>query len=328
MTSRWPYFLLLLLTFLIWSNSFVAARVLVGEQVPAAERLGPLDFVVARFLPVALVTWPWLLSGRRRRAEVARVLRLHAPLIVVLGLLSVWTYNLAFGAGQHLVPPGTAALIIALNPVFTFLLAMALRQERFAGPRAFGLMLSFTGVWYVVVHGSGKEVGGAYLVDALLLALAPLSWSLYTVLGKRILGVASPLLLTYLSLAIATAPTVPLALLRPSFRSAVAHWPPSRWIAALFLGLACSLLGYWFWNVALRRLSPSTVTAFVFLNPPLAVLFEWLWLGRAPSWGLLVGGALVLAGVRLCLGPAPAEEENGAARGPAAVGAAPGGAAR
>lgn len=302
---RWPYFLLLLLTFLIWSNSFVAARVLVGEQVPAAERLGPLDFVIARFLPVALVTWPWLLASRRRRAEVRRVLAMAWPLVLVLGALSVWTYNLPFAAGQHLVPPGTAALIIALNPVFTFLLAMALGQERFAAVRAGGLGLAFVGVWYVVVHGAGREVGAAYVVDALLLALAPLSWAIYTVLGKRLLGATSPLLLTYLTLAIATAPTLPLAFVRPSFQSAVAHWPPSRWVAALFLGLACSLLGYWFWNVALRHLSANLVTAFVFLNPPLAVLFEWLWMGKAPAWGLLVGGALVLGGVRLCLVPTP-----------------------
>ena len=96
---------------------------------------------------------------------------------------------------------------------------------------------------------------------------------------------------------------MPLALLRPSLHDAVARWPPSQWLAALFLGLACSLLGYWFWNIALRQLPASTVAAFVFLNPPLAVLFEWLWMGRVPSWGLLVGGALVLAGVRLCLSP-------------------------
>jgi drug/metabolite transporter (DMT)-like permease len=313
-TSRWPFFLLLLLTFLIWSNSFVAARVLVGEQVPAVERLGPLDFVIARFLPVALVTWPWLLLSPARRREVRRVLSQHWPLVLVLGALSVWTYNLPFAAGQHLVPPGTAALIIALNPVFTFLLALALRQERFAPWRAAGLVLAFLGVWHVVVYGAGRAVEGAYLVDALLLTLAPLSWSLYTVLGKRLLGTTSPLLLTYLTLAIATAPTVPLAFARPTFQAAVTQWPASRWAAALFLGIACSLLGYWFWNVALRRLSPSTVTAFVFLNPPLAVLFEWLWLGKAPSWGLLVGGALVLAGVRLCLAqPQEPRRADGAA---------------
>ena len=301
---RWPAFLLLVALFVVWSNSFVAARVLVGEQVPADQRLDPLPFVVVRFLPVALVTWPWLLLSRRRRGELARLLREHGPLVALLGLISVWVYNLPFAAGQRLVPPGAASLIITLNPVLTFLLAVALRVERFAAVRAAGLALAFAGVWQVVVHGAGREVHGAYLADALLLTLAPLSWALYTVLGKRLLGVASPLLVTYATLALASAPTVPMALADADLRATLARWPLERWAAALFLGVACTLLGYWMWNVALRRLPATTAASFVFLNPPLAILFEWLWLGSAPSWGLLLGGALVLAGVRLCVLPA------------------------
>src|SRR5205807_189223 len=84
--------------------------------------------------------------------------------------------------------------------------------------------------------------------------------------------------------------------------AAVAHWSAERWVAALFLGLVCSCLGYWLWNIALQRLPATTVAAFVFLNPPLALLFEWLWFGHVPAWGLLVGGTLVLVGVRLCIG--------------------------
>ena len=63
------------------------------------------------------------------------------------------------------------------------------------------------------------------------------------------------------------------------------------------------MVGFWLWYEALRRLSASRTAAFVFLNPPLALFFEWLWFGRAPASGLLLGGAVVLAGVYLCLLP-------------------------
>ena len=306
--SRRAAYLVLLLTFLIWSNSFLAARLLVGEQVPADERLAPLAFVLARFLPVLLVTWPWLLLSRQRRGELKRLLREHGGLLVGLAALSIWTYNLPFAFGQYLVPPGAAALIITLNPVLTFVIAVLVRQERFSLARAIGLALAFAGVWQVIVHGAGKEVRGAYVIGALVLTLSPLSWSIYTVLFKRLLGTqegrpgVSPLLLTYVTLAIGSLPTLPLALAHRGFQSAVAHWTPERWVAALFLGIGCTLVGYSLWNLALRRLTASNVTAFVFLNPPLAILFEWLWFGTAPSVGLLFGGALVLAGVYLCIG--------------------------
>lgn len=314
MAPRWPAYLVLLGTFVIWSNSFLAARLLVGEQVPAAERLDPLAFVVARFLPVLLVTWPWLLASRQRRGEVARLLREHGGLVLLLGALSIWTYNLPFAFGQRLVPPGAASLIITLNPVLTFVLAVLLRQERFSMARAIGLTLAFAGVWQVVVYGAGRDLHGAFVTAALVLTLSPLSWSLYTVGAKWLLGDAprrgdagsgngpSPVVVTYLTLAIGAIPTLPLAFAHRGLRAAVVHWNAERWVAALFLGLACTLLGYTLWNFALKRLPATHVTAFVFLNPPLALLFEWLWFGSVPSWGLLLGGAFVLVGVYLCIG--------------------------
>jgi len=305
---RWPAYLVLLGTFVIWSNSFLAARLLVGEQVPAAERLDPLSFVVARFLPVLLVTWPWLLATRARRGEVRRLLREHGGMVLLLGAFSIWTYNLPFAFGQRLVPPGAAALIITLNPVLTFVIAVLLRQERFSTPRAIGLALAFAGVWQVIVYGAGRDLHGAFIGAALALTLSPLSWSFYTVATKHLLEQersagreASPVMLTYVSLAIGAIPTLPLAFLHRPLQAAAAHWQPVRWVAALFLGLACTLLGYSLWNIALKRLPATHVTAFVFLNPPLALLFEWLWFGSVPSWGLLVGGGFVLAGVYLCI---------------------------
>jgi drug/metabolite transporter (DMT)-like permease len=307
-SPRWSAYLVLLGTFLLWSNSFLAARLLVGEQVPEAQRLDPLAFVVARFLPVLFVTWPWLLASRARREEVRRLLREHGGMILLLGAFSIWTYNLPFAFGQRLVPPGAAALIITLNPVLTFIIAVLLRQERFSTPRAVGLALAFAGVWQVVVYGAGREVRGAYVWAALALTLSPLSWSFYTVAAKHLLETerragreASPVLLTYLTLAIGAIPTLPLALLHRPLQAAAVHWQPVRWVAALFLGLACTVLGYSLWNIALKRLPATHVTAFVFLNPPLALLFEWLWFGSVPSWGLLLGGGFVLAGVYLCI---------------------------
>jgi drug/metabolite transporter (DMT)-like permease len=300
-SRRWPSFGLLVVVFLIWSNSFIAARLLVGDDVPAAERLAPVGFVVARFAPVALwcIGWFALVPGARRAA--AALLAEHPVLVPALGLLNVWGYNLAFGEGHHRVPAGTASLITALNPVLTFVLATLLRQERPTWTRAAGLAVAFGGIYLVVVHGAGREVGPAYVSDALILLAAPLSWALYTVLGKPLLVRHSPLHLTFLVLGLASLPTLPLAVAHPGFRAAVAAWSGVRFGAALFLSLGCTLLGFWLWYEAVKRLPATTAAAFVFLNPPLTLCFDWLWFGRAPALGLLGGGLVVLAGVYLCI---------------------------
>ena len=296
-------YLLLVITFLIWSNSFVAARYLVGDDVPDAERLVPYQFVIARFAPVGLFCLLYFAFSATARTEARRLLRERPGLIALLGLLNVWAYNLAFGEGQHLVPAGTASLIIALSPIFTFLLATFIGQEKPTLSRAAGLVLALAGIYVVVVYGAGRAVEGAYLQGAAILALAPLSWAFYTVYSKPLFGHYAPIPTTFLILGLASAPAIPAFLLDTNLQNHLAAWGPQRWFADLFLAIACTLVGYWLWSEALKRLPASKTAAFIFLNPPLAIFFEWLWLGRRPQPGLIAGGMVVLAGIWLCLRP-------------------------
>lgn len=301
--SRLAY-LLLVITFLLWSNSFVAARYLVGDDVPAAERLGPYHFVLARFAPVGLFCLLYFALSATARQEARRLFAERPGLVLWLGLLNVWIYNLAFGEGQHLVAAGTASLIIALSPIFTFVLATVIGQEKPNLARAAGLLLALCGIYVVVVYGAGRAVEGAYLKGAAILAIAPLSWAIYTVYSKPLFGRYAPLPATFLILGVVSIPAIPLAVFDAGLRGHLALWTPQRWFADLFLAIACTLVGYWVWSEALKRLPASKTAAFIFLNPPLAIFFEWLWLSRRPQPGLLAGGLLVLSGIYLCLRPA------------------------
>jgi drug/metabolite transporter (DMT)-like permease len=256
--------------------------------------------VLVRFAPVALWCAAWFALLPSARREARAIVGSHPLLVPWLGFLNVWGYNLAFAAGHRRVGAGTGSLIITLNPVLTFLLAVFSGQERATWRRAAGLAVAFAGIYVVVVHGAGRAVETAYLHDALLLLGAPASWAIYTVLSKPLVARYSPLHLTFLVLGVASLPTVPLALASAGLRRKIELWGVERFGAALFLSLACTLFAFWLWYEALRRLPASQAAAFVFLNPPLALFFEWLWFGRVPASGLFVGGALVLAGVFLC----------------------------
>ncbi len=299
--SLWPVYAVLLLVFLIWSNSFLAVRALVGEDVPAGERLAPVELVEARFVPVALWCLLWFALVPEARRAARRLLAEHPVLTPSLGLLNVWGYNLAFAAGHQRVAAGTGSLITALNPILTFFLTALLGQEKLSWRKAASLAVAFGGLYVVVVHGAGRQVEAAYLTDALVLTLAPCSWALYTVLGKPLLARHPPLHTTFLTLGLASLPTLPLAAFDRRFQNHLAAWGPGRWGSALFLSLACTVLAFWLWFEAVKRLPASTAAAFVFLNAPLTVGFEWLWFRRVPQPAFIAGGLLVLTGVWLCV---------------------------
>ena len=155
--------LVLVLTLLIWSFSFLAAARL-------RQDLGLTEALAARFLPVLLGAGLLLAARRPLRLPRAAWWR-----IVAMGLFGVPVYNLAFLHGLKTVPTGTAALIIALNPVFTAVLARLLLKEGFGLRRALGLAVALVGVFVVIRYGTDKPVDWPYLSSALVLALAPLA---------------------------------------------------------------------------------------------------------------------------------------------------------
>ena len=285
----------LLLTLLVWSFSFLAAARL-------RQSVGLFDSVAARFLPVVLGAGLLLLWRRPLRLPRSSWWKIAA-----MAALGVPGYNLFFFHGLKTVPSGTAALVIALNPAFTALLARLVLGEAFGLRKTLGLVLALVGVFVVVRFGSDRPVDWPYLSSALLLALAPLSWALYTVIGRRMPAAADALDTTYALLFVGGLPLVALA--TPQLvRTLVAD--PGALAAALYLALPCTLFGYAAWIWALKRLPAGEVAAFVFLNPPLATLWAWLFEGQPIRPPFVIGALVLLAGVAAIVLPPLRPREN------------------
>ena len=280
----------LLLTLVVWSFSFLAAARL-------RLSVGLVDSLAARFLPVVLGAGLLLLVRRPLRLP-----RSSWGKIAAMAVLGVLAYNLFFFHGLKTVPSGTAALVTALTPVFTAVLARLVLGEAFGLRKALGLLLSLAGVFVVIRFGSDKPVDWPYLSSALLLACAPLSWAFYTVIGRRMPAAADALDTTYALLFVGGLPLVAFATPQLA-RTLVAD--PGALVAALYLALPCTLFGYAAWIWALKRLPASEVSAFVFLNPPLATLWAWLFEGQPLRAPFVIGALVLLVGVAAIVVPFP-----------------------
>jgi drug/metabolite transporter (DMT)-like permease len=67
----------------------------------------------------------------------------------------------------------------------------------------------------------------------------------------------------------------------------------------LYLGLLATLLGYIGWNIGLRGLGPTRAVSFTYAISPLAVLIGAIALDEPLTGWLVVGAALVVAGIAL-----------------------------
>jgi drug/metabolite transporter (DMT)-like permease len=279
---------LLLLVTLIWGASFAAIKHVVSHVTP-------LELVTVRFIPVALTFAALLLPTRAR--QVWRIVRAESWRLPLMGLIGAVLYNIFLGWGETGVAAGTASLIIALNPAFTYVLSIAFLKERFRWHRLLGILIAFGGLFVIVRWGSGREVSLDDAGYALVTMLAPLCWAIYTVGGKHLVARHPPVLVTGITLIYAG--IFSLAFASPSLVTALPDLPLSFWTSTLFLALLCTVLGYSIWYSALNHMAAGRVAGFVYLVPLFAVTIGALAFGEPVTSALVVGAAILIGGVYL-----------------------------
>ena len=295
---------LVVLQFLIWSNSFVAIAYLLGREGVAAG-FDWVTLTVARFAVAGAVSLAYCLLFRRR--EAAEIIRRRWRRLIVCGVLSVPIYNLSLYYGQqHGVAAPVASLITALLPLFVLLLSVAFLGERQTTRHWIGFVVATFGL-YLVATARGAELEIRYPVLVAVTALAPLSWSIYTILSKPVAGEVSPVVWTLLTNVFGTVTVLPWL---PG-----ATWPRLTaldgwgWFALLYLALLCTVGGYAVWVWLLRYLPASAVGFTVFLNPPFTAISKLVLATALPAVFTFVsvprewlGGALALVGMAIAIG--------------------------
>jgi len=279
---------LLLLITLVWGNSFIAVKHVV-------EYVTPLELVTVRFVPVA-VTFAVLLLPTRGR-EVWHIMRAEGWRLPLLGLIGAVLYNVFLGWGEIRVAAGTASLIIALNPAFTYILSVIFLGERFTWQRALGLVVAFGGLFVIIRWGSGRAMTLDDVGYAFITMLAPVCWAIYTVSGKPLVARHPPLLVT--GIAMTFAGLFSLAFVRPSLLTQLPTLPASFWWSVLFLAWPCTVFAFSVWFGALEQMPAGRVAGFVYFVPMFAVTFSRWLLDEPVTPALVIGAAILVGGIWL-----------------------------
>ena len=304
--TRSIYIKLVMTTF-FWGGTFVAGKWAVGEAPPFFVAF--LRFAIASFVLWALVAW-------RRRGSDERF-----PLpedgaqwagLFSLGLTGVFLYNFVFLTGLSWTSATNGSLIVAFNPLLTAVLSAWWLKERVRPLQAGGLLLALLGVGVVVTRGSIAVIRTlSFNPGDLLMLGAPLAWALYTILGKKVLAVFSPLVATAYASLFGTVLLLPAAALEGSLLSGVHRLTVYGWISVLQLALLGTVVGFVWWYEGVERLGASRAAVFVNLVPLFGVLLSALILSESLVVSQLAGGILVVLGVGIGT-PGGHEDRDGA----------------
>jgi drug/metabolite transporter (DMT)-like permease len=206
-------------------------------------------------------------------------------------------YQLFFIHGVARTRAGNAALIVGAAPAFIALVARARGLERVKRMTLVGIALSVLGVALVIAGSATSAQGETTFLGAVLVFLGVLAWTWYTILlqpytdrdivqisAVTLVGGAIPLVIASTPALIAT------------------HWSSvgiGGWMALLYSSVVSLGIAYIFWYRGLRVLGPTRTAVYSNLQPIVALLVAWPFLGEVPTIFQGVGAVTIVAGVFL-----------------------------
>jgi len=279
----------LILAAILAGASVVATRVAV-QSVP------PLSLAVMRYAQGGLILGLCLLLLARSQL---RVRRQDLLTLTLLGTLLFAAFPFLFNAGLRLTEASRGSLMLATVPVWSALLARLSGQERLVTRQIIGLALATGGVVVAMAErGLDWQEHGAALVGDGLILVAALCGAAYGVLVKRISGRYSALTVTAYAMLIGTLVLLPAALAE-GLPAAVVDLDGQTLMLVLFLGVLGGAVVWYLYGFALSKLTPTQAAVYVNLNPLSAMILATILLGELVTGPMLLGFAMVLAGVVL-----------------------------
>ena len=276
---------LLLSTVLIWGFNYAIVKM-------TFRYFHPIAFNAVRFTVSSAAMFLVL----KMRGEGLRIASHDIRSILWLGFIANAFYQFLFVLGLARTGAGNGALIMALSPVFAFLIGVAMGRERFSRGVLIGIIMSLAGVAAIVAFGSeGISFAGSWRGDLLMMA-ASICWGWQSAESTRLLGKYGPIRLTVATMIAGTAMMVPMSL--PWIIAQ--PWPsiaPIAWLGLGYSALLSIAYGYFVWAHALNTIGVARTSVFNNLTPIVALLAGWLLLGENPVASQIAGVVLVLVGV-------------------------------
>ncbi|QHG67345.1 DMT family transporter [Pseudomonas putida] len=295
MPSSALYLILLQAIFVLsWSSGFIGARM-------GTEDAGAINLLFWRFLLVCACLLPFV--WHRLRALTWAQIRYNA----VIGFLAQFAYLVSvYIAIRGGLPAGIAAIICALQPLITASMSNKDQQERSGLQEWLGLGIGFAGVSMVILGEYNLSTTrldlwlyALPLIAAITLSIATLYQRRQSVMatGHSKDGLLMPLFLqSTATLLLLTATGLPFGLIEVPASTQV-------WTAVAWLTLFSTFIAYLSLWILLTRLSATRVSALVYLEPPVTLLWAALMFGDAIHWTTYVGIAVVAAGIAITRNP-------------------------
>lgn len=274
----------LIIATVFWGISFPVVKAMVGV-------VDPVYLVVLRFALASAIMLAYFIFAKRplRRLFSSRILW-------ILGVTNGLGFALEF-YGLTMTTASVASFLINVNVVFMAIFSALLLKERITGRTRLGIAVGLLGVFLITTGGDVSSITGSSALGNLIILLAGVVWAYSNIYNKRAvmeLGL-SPLEVTGSMVFISFLAVAPLFLLGEVLFVVT----PFTIGSLIYLTVLCTIIGFYIFYMALRKLTVVNVGLVLLFEIVVAVATSFLFLGETiPPLGVL-GGALIALSIFL-----------------------------
>ncbi len=256
--------------------------------------IGPYGFIILRVVGAAILFWIASLFYPQEKIDKKDWLRLVG--CAFFGM--VLNMNMFF-KGLQLSTPINSSVVITLTPVLLLLLSAFFLKEKVTWMKSIGIGIGLMGALLLILFGAKTQANAPNIpLGNTLFIVNATSYAIYLIMVKPLVAKYSSITLMKFLFLFAVFMNLPIGL---SEFNEVA-WTSLNfghiWKMA-FVVIGTTFLTYLFNVYALKQLSPSTIGAFIYLQPLLATLFAIIMGADSLNPLRIVAAALIFLGVFL-----------------------------
>jgi len=140
------------------------------------------------------------------------------------------------------------------------------------------------------------EISTDYLLGDLIIIVSVIAWAYYTILGKDLVRKYGALRMTAYALSAGSALYFPFGLYMAS-KYDYSQATLGAWGAVLYMALGLSVFVYVLWYWLLKYMDASRVAVYHNIQPVIATVVAFFFLGETLTLPFIIGGSIVLVGV-------------------------------
>ena len=275
--------------YLVWGSTYLVASIGVHALPPFL--FGGIRFTVAGILLGSTS----LLLGNRPRLDVTEWRHMF---LVAVG--NVFIANGCTNWAMQTVASNQTAILNASAALWIALLATRGRRAHALDRRTLtGLVVGFAGTLLIIWPHDNLHTG--HFAMKLLILVAVFSWSASTVYIRNAHSRLDVLSFTAIQMFLGGVMLVSLGL--ATGEAADWHWSRPGLTAMIYLTLASSCLAYTAFAWLAKNTTPALVGTYSYVNPAIAAVLGWWFLGEQLGANQLIGMTVMFAGVALVSWP-------------------------